>query len=41
MSSPPVDPRRQEKIRPYKPLQNNGQTTSGKNIFTKNITLSS
>lgn len=29
MSSPPVDPRRSEKIRPYKPSPNNGQSTSG------------
>lgn len=33
MSSPPVDPRRQEKIRPYKPSQNNGQSTSGGEDF--------
>lgn len=33
MSSPPVDPRRQEKIRPYKPSQNNGQSASGGEDF--------
>lgn len=31
MSSPPVDPRRQDKIRPYK--INNGQSTSGGEDF--------
>lgn len=33
MSSPPIDSRRAEKIRPYKPLLNNGQATSGGEDF--------
>lgn len=32
-SSPPVDPRRPEKIRPYKSSANNGQSTSGGEDF--------
>lgn len=33
MSSPPVDPRRPEKVRPYKSSANNGQSTSGGEDF--------
>lgn len=33
MSSPPVDPRRPEKVRTYKPSANNGQSTSGGEDF--------